>query len=166
MAPLVGSASLDGKLRSLWNKVTKTMGRDLAREIRMTPYFGSQWWALTDACIAMILDFVKAHPAFVAAYRSVYAPDEHFFQTIVGNSSFAASANQVEDRGAATNQVMPLHLTAAAEDRYFGAADDEFARIASTHSFFIRKVSTSRSAPLLDRIDHELLHTAPPLQVL
>jgi hypothetical protein len=164
MAPLLPQKSLDGKLRAIWNKVTKAMGRDLAREIQRTPYFGSQWWALTDGCVAMILDFVKAHPAFVQAYRSVYAPDEHFFQTIVGNSSFGEFATHIEERGSATNQVMPLHLIATAEDRCFTSGQDEFARVAETDRFFIRKVSTDRTAPLLDRIDDELLRAKPLVQ--
>ena len=156
MAPLVRQSALDAKLRSARNKVTKTMGRDLEHEIQMTPYFGSQWWALTNDCTAMVMKFVKSHPGFVNAYRSVYAPDEHFFHTIVGNSSFAASANHVDDRGAATNQVTPLHLISTAEDRNWGP-EDEYARIAATAQFFIRKVSANRSAALLDRIDAELL---------
>jgi hypothetical protein len=157
MAPFVSQRSLDRQLRSVWNKISKMLGRDLASEIGMMPYFGSQWWALTDACVAMILEFVRSHPAFVRAYQSVYAPDEHFFQTIVGNSKFAASAIQVEDRGVETNKTTPLHLIATTSDRCFGSEEAEFAQVSTTECFFIRKVSTGRSGALLDRIDHELL---------
>lgn len=157
MAPLVPHGAVDAKLRQIRNGVSKTMGRDLEREIMMTPFFGSQWWALTNDCVAMIMEFVKSNPTFVKAYRSVYAPDEHFFHTIVGNSSLAAFSNQVEDLGAATNQSMPLHLISAEEDRYWSAGAGAFGPIATTTKFFIRKVSANRSAALLDWIDAELL---------
>jgi hypothetical protein len=157
MAPLVGARGLDAKLRGAWNKASKMLGRDLSREIGTTPYFGSQWFALSDRCVAMILKFVPAHPEFVRAYRSVYAPDEHFFQTIIGNSEFGASAIHTQDRGIATNQSAPLHQIAPSEDRYFGNGEADFNLIVRTGKFFVRKVSPQRSGPLLDRIDRELL---------
>jgi hypothetical protein len=157
MAPLVGARALDAKLRGAWNNVSKMVGRDLRREIGTTPYFGSQWFALSARCVGMILKFVPAHPEFVRAYRTVYAPDEHFFQTIVGNSEFGASAIHVEDRGVATNQSAPLHQIAPSEDRYFGNSGNDFDLVVHTGKFFLRKVSPQRSGPLLDRIDRELL---------
>ena len=157
MTPVLSQRYLDGKLRAGWNRISKMIRRDLQREIQMIPYFGSQWWALTNGCIAMILEFVEDHPAFVEAYRSVYAPDEHFFHTIIGNSHFGSSANHVEDRGSATNQLMPLHVTSAAHNRYFGTEDGEFTWVRKSNALFIRKVSSARSAVLLDWIDHELL---------
>jgi hypothetical protein len=158
VTPLVNHAFLDGKLRAVWNKISKLAARDLRGEIEMTPYFGSQWWALTDACLAMTMEFVKQNQRVVEAYKSVYAPDEHFFHTIIGNSCFGASAIHVQDHGSATNQFMPLHLTGTAGDRYFGAEEeDDFTRIQRSNAFFIRKVSSARSAALLNRIDHELL---------
>ena len=165
LAPLVQMRSLDARLRLMWNKISKTMGRDLEREIKMTPYYGSQWWALTDGCVAVIMDFVHSHALFVKAYRSVYAPDEHFFHTIVGNSSFAAFANQVDDHGAATNQFIPLHLLSTSKDRYWGPGDEGFAEIAATPQYFIRKVSANRCALLLDRIDGELLRSDSSVQL-
>jgi hypothetical protein len=158
MAPLVGARQLDAKLRSAWNKVSKMLGRDLRREIGTTPYFGSQWFALSARCVDMILKFVPAHPEFVRAYRSVYAPDEHYFQTIVGNSEFGVSAIQTQDRGIATNQSAPLHQIAPSEDRYFVNSEADFDVVVGTGKFFIRKVSPERSDPLLDRIDRELLN--------
>jgi hypothetical protein len=157
MAPLMRQRGVDAKARALWNKVSKVLGRDFEREIGMAPCFGSQWWGLSNTCVTKILEFVDANPGFVRAYRSVYAPDEHFFQTIVANSDFARSAIHVKDCGEATNQLAPLHLIAPVEDRYFGSGDADFALAAKTEEFFIRKVSTARSAGLLDRIDRELL---------
>ena len=105
MAPLLGNSVLDSKVRAVYNKISKVMDGTWPSEIGLTPYFGSQWWGLTEPCVTSILEFVRDRPDFVRAYRSVYAPDEHLFHTIVANSRFASSAMYVEDRGSATNQL-------------------------------------------------------------
>jgi hypothetical protein len=66
----------------------------------------------------------------------------------------------VEYHGAVTNQLAPLHQIAPTSERYFGNTESEFQLALSTNKFFIRKVSSARSAQLLDRIDSELLGTA------
>jgi Core-2/I-Branching enzyme len=157
MAPLLRNSALDSKVRAVYSKISKAMGRDFAHEIGLTPYFGSQWWGLTEPCVTSILQFVRDHPDFARAYRTVYAPDEHLFQTIVANSRFASSAMYVEDQGSATNRSAPLHQIGPGIGRYFGNGETDFQVAASTNKFFIRKVSSTRSAQLLDRIDRELL---------
>lgn len=56
----------------------------------LTPYAGSMWWALTGDACEYILQFVKANPHIPAYYARTPAPDEMFFQTVLGNSNFAA----------------------------------------------------------------------------
>jgi hypothetical protein len=53
------------------------------------PYGGHTWWALTRPAVAHLLDFMDAHPAYVAFCRNTFCPDEHCFHTILGNSVFA-----------------------------------------------------------------------------
>lgn len=51
-------------------------------------YSGSTWWALTrDAC-QYILEFVEQNYQFVKYFEDVFAADEAFFHTILGNSPF------------------------------------------------------------------------------
>jgi hypothetical protein len=51
-------------------------------------YSGSTWWALTrDAC-QDILEFVEQNSHFVKYFEDVFAADEAFFHTILGNSLF------------------------------------------------------------------------------
>jgi hypothetical protein len=157
ISPLISNAALDAKLRSIWNKAAKIVGRNLESETGLPPYFGNSWWALTSACAAMIVRYLEEHPAVIRSYRTVYAPDEQIFHTVIANSEFAANAMPVEDRGAETNQIMPLHLISASKDRVFGSTDAEFQVAAATEKFFIRKVSSERTSPLLDRINTELL---------
>lgn len=157
MKPLTSNAALDKKIRPIWNKISGMIGRNLEQEIGMTPYFGSSWWALTNPCVTKILEFADTHPAYVRAYRSVYGVDEHFFHTIVANSEFGEFTCRIEDSGEATNQFAPLHLIKPTGDRSFDSSDEAYALAASTDKFFIRKVSSARTALLLDRIDRELL---------
>ncbi|WP_074653897.1 beta-1,6-N-acetylglucosaminyltransferase [Terriglobus roseus] len=157
MAPLLANKSLDKKLRAVWNKLSKMAGRNLSSELNAKPYFGNQFWGLSDACVQHILSVADSDPAYRRAYASVYAPDEHFFHTIVGNSKFAENGIAVPDQGAATNLQTPLHIVATTGERYFAAADNTAVSVAASGKFFLRKVSTERSAALLDRIDSELL---------
>jgi hypothetical protein len=155
--PLLPQRTLDTKLRRVWNKLAKLRKRDLKSEIGMAPCFGNSWWALTDSCVSMILEVLEAKPELIRAYRSVYAPDEQLFHTIINKSEFSAQAMQVEDVGDATNQITPLHEVSGAGDRRFRSTEEDFRRAASTSKFFIRKVSTELSGPLLDSVDKQLL---------
>lgn len=49
---------------------------------------GSQWWALTPAAVACVLDFVAAHPAVYRFCRHMDCPDEFIFQLALWNSPF------------------------------------------------------------------------------
>lgn len=157
MAPFTTNRSLDGKLRTVWNKVTKMLGRTIATETGMTPYFGNQFFALTGPCVQHVLSVTKSNSQLLQAYRSVYAPDEHVLHTIVGNSAFGAHGHAVPDQGAATNLDAPLHVVATNHERTF-TSEDELPLIKSSGRFFLRKVSSTKSQPLLDRMDAELLH--------
>jgi hypothetical protein len=57
-------------------------------EIR--PFAGSQWWALTASACAYILEFARLHPGVMRFFENTHCPDEMVFQTIIGNSPFAA----------------------------------------------------------------------------
>jgi hypothetical protein len=66
-----------------------TITRDPVRHLGdLTPFAGSQWWALTrDAC-EHVVAFVHARPRVMRFFRHVIVPDELVFQTILGNSPF------------------------------------------------------------------------------
>ena len=56
----------------------------------MNLYGGSQWWTLTRPAVEHILEFTVANPRIVKFFENTWTPDESFFQTIIGNSSFRA----------------------------------------------------------------------------
>jgi Core-2/I-Branching enzyme len=54
----------------------------------LEPYSGITWWALTrDAC-QYILEFVARNQHVAEYFQNVFAPEETFFHTILGNSAF------------------------------------------------------------------------------
>ena len=54
-------------------------------------YFGGSWWALSRAAIDLIID--DAHADInVAYFRYLNVPDEHFFQTLLGNKTRALAS--------------------------------------------------------------------------
>jgi hypothetical protein len=54
-------------------------------------YHGSQWFSITGAFAAYILEYVDRHPEFPAFFESSLIPDEMFFQTILMDSPFASA---------------------------------------------------------------------------
>lgn len=51
-------------------------------------YHGSTWCALTSDCIEFIIDYINKNPEFVRFYKTSWCPEESFFHTIIGNSTF------------------------------------------------------------------------------
>lgn len=120
----------------------------------MTPYCGGQWWALSRDAMAYILDFIRQNPRVVNFYKHALIPDEMFFQTILGNSSFASRIARNLTYADWTQGITrhPAPLTAAHVERF---ADPDF-RLDDAEGggpcFFVRKFAPGDDA-LLDRID-------------
>jgi hypothetical protein len=62
--------------------------RDWRRELRLDPYAGSSWWALTGTAARYVLDFAAREPSVVRFFENTRSPDEGFFQTVLANSTF------------------------------------------------------------------------------
>ncbi|HET9376425.1 MAG TPA: beta-1,6-N-acetylglucosaminyltransferase [Chthoniobacterales bacterium] len=52
------------------------------------PHCGSMWWCLTNECITYIDRFVRENRSYLRYFRTVFIPDESFFQSIVSNSPY------------------------------------------------------------------------------
>jgi hypothetical protein len=152
-------AKADQFARRVWNKVSSYLPRRLEQEIgNLNPYFGSQWWSITRDCAEYIDAFCSENPTFLRSYRSIYAPDEHFFHTIIANSPFVASAlPETPDMGAQSLYGAPLHLVHPSGNRAFGDKEEDLRLALETDKFFIRKVSSYNCGRLLDQVDRELL---------
>lgn len=54
----------------------------------LEPYAGNTWWALTREACQYISDFVTGNHQVEEYFQNVFAPEETFFHTILGNSPF------------------------------------------------------------------------------
>jgi hypothetical protein len=118
---------------------------------------GSQWWALTRACVAHCVA-TAADPKFCAPFNFMFAPDEIFFHTIVHNSPFAAGL-RLEPYSDTRRDGIPAkywnlhHLTAYD----IATAEQATAALAlSPRRLFARKFSSSNSAAALAVIDEAI----------
>lgn len=119
-----------------------------------TLYGGSNWWALSGKCIEYIMDFVEKNPKFVKFYKHTLIPEEMFFHTIIGNSSFMKSVvnSFVYAEWRLPNQAHPFlindqHLKIFEKGEYISPYGKK-----ETSILFARKFS-DKHAPLLDIID-------------
>lgn len=56
-------------------------------------YYGPTWWALSHDCLKYVLDQIDNNKDYIRFYKTSWAPDESFFQTIIGNSPFFSKCN-------------------------------------------------------------------------
>lgn len=152
----------DSRKGSSFNRIVRALLQKAFSPIKrkvpegLVPYFGSQWWALSHACCSYILDKYEKDAQLRAFWRFTLAPDEHFFHTIVGNSPFAETCDGLQPfTGRGTYKLANLHLIDASLAKVFTEAD--FDEIRNSDKLFVRKVSSTDSKPLLDRIDREIL---------
>lgn len=128
----------------------------------IVPYFGSQFWAITPECARFILDYLALRPDFLDYYRHTWAPDEHLFHTIVGNSPFARTTEGPIGPNANPSRLTNLHYI---PERFFIPGSrgttwvtlEDLDGILQSDRFFVRKVRTGLSDELLDQLDN-LVH--------
>jgi Core-2/I-Branching enzyme len=118
----------------------------------MTPYHGSQWWALSRRCAEYVSQAYKEHKRL----RFTWAPDEHVIQTIVGNSTFASSSTGLIDDASSSVYVTANlhHITPRFRKIY---TIDDLDEVKHSNRFFLRKVDSASSADLLDYIDLHMI---------
>ena len=51
-------------------------------------YKGANWFTLSGDCTTYIMEYLKKHPEYIRGYKYTLCADEHFFQTLILNSSF------------------------------------------------------------------------------
>lgn len=54
-------------------------------------YAGTQWFALTKACVQHVLRTVEEDDRYMHFFKHTLVPDEAFFQTVIGNSPFLSN---------------------------------------------------------------------------
>jgi hypothetical protein len=113
----------------------------------ISPYIGSQWWALTWPTCVSVLDFVRSRPDISAFFSTTLVPDESYFQSLVrtlvpgdriANSSLTYS--EFDEDG----QPLTLHNDHL---HYLERQPFLFARKFSPHAGFLRKRLTGFGCP-------------------
>lgn len=125
----------------------------------MEPCWGSAYWALTPKCAAHILDFTDKRTDYVRWARSSYAVDEHYFHTIVGNSSFCVNADGFTPyAGQWPHELANLHLIHHSLRKVY--TEEDYDELYGSTKFFVRKVVSGQFNGLVARLDNEILHPA------
>lgn len=123
----------------------------------VTPHFGHTWCALTPECCRYILDFHNQNPWFYQMNKDTFAPDEHYFHTIVGNSPFAAYADGIQVyEGRGLWRVVNFHLICPSLKKWFSL--DDWDQVRESNKLFVRKINSKSGAELIRKIDIELLN--------
>ena len=126
----------------------------------LIPFVGNQFWSITPACTRMILQFVHDNPDFVKFHKSSFAPDEHFFHTIIGNSEFSAKTDGVVRAAGINLSNLHAQLNNLHAPRFPIVTIDHLDAVLASDKFFVRKATTGKSDGLLDYLDERVLATS------
>lgn len=108
----------------------------------LTPYGGSQWWALSREAVQYIARFRQENPGFARFFRHAFCADEIFFQTILLNGP-------LKERVVCDN--LRLLYWEGARTRVLTEREQD--NIAASPALFARKFDTFVDAGILDRVD-------------
>jgi hypothetical protein len=125
-------------------------------------YHGSAWWALSDACIGYIIDYIADHPEYIDFHRHTFCPDEIFFHSIVKSSPYAgALAHDFEmvedlDRYMLSNEhgCHYIDWTTPSISKPKVLTVDDSCELKKSSMLFARKFDQRESAMLLELLDY------------
>ena len=124
--------------------------------LNITPYYGSQWFALTVDCCQYILDFHTKNPWYREINKYSFAPDEHYIHTVIGNSPFLANSDGIQPfKGKGTWRMANLHIIDPSLSKWFTINDWE--EIRTSNKMFVRKVRSLDGVELVRKIDDLIL---------
>ena len=98
----------------------------------LKPRYGSQWWCLRRETVEKVLDWIEGNPAAYRFYRTVWIPDETFFQTILHALGETPAAGYI-----------PTLYTFNAHGKPIVFYDDHLDWLQKQPHFFARKVAQS-----------------------
>lgn len=131
-------------------------------------YIGSQWWALTPKCIDAIMFEFESDEEKYKTFKWMFAPDEKFFHSLIYCTQYInvevekepkdiIKINNTKDRSKQTSLLSNVHLIHESLEKWYGLDDWEDI-LKNKDKLFIRKVNSTLSNDLLDKIDNELSH--------
>lgn len=110
-------------------------------------YYGSQWFSLSAEVVHYVLNFCKTNRKFVRRFYLTFVPDESFFHMIIMNSPLASqivpnNLRFIDWKRKVPKEPLPRTLSI-----------DDYEDIIQSECFFCRKISVTKSAELLDKLD-------------
>jgi len=110
----------------------------------MSPYGGSQWWALPISTLNLIESYLKNNPEYINFHKYTQVPDEVFFHTLISSK---ISKNLISDKVTYVNWTKgdifsPANLTFKDLDK-----------IKSIKELFARKFDETIDSKILDELD-------------
>lgn len=117
---------------------------------------GQTHWALTAECAIEINRSIT--PALENFFRYCFSSDEKFFHSLVANSRFSNSSNgtgEIPYSGHGNWRYSNFHHIDSSLTKIYNVED--WQTIKASDKYFVRKVESSQSKELLDRLDHEML---------
>lgn len=118
-------------------------------------YQGSNWFALTHACVSYILEFVKNNPEYCKFYSTTRSPDESFFHTIIGNSPFLDKIRpNLTFADWSEKKSGPAMINAAHVDLF--KEQEEFKGVAGIYKPFFARKFNDNAANIVELIEKEL----------
>jgi len=118
------------------------------------PYRGHTWCIITAKCCAYILDYIEKNPWYYEMNNYTFAPDEHFFHTIIANSPFSSNSDGLQKCSGSLYSVGSTHLIDPSLTHWFNL--DDWERIANSERYFVRKIRSLDGSELVKKIDREL----------
>jgi hypothetical protein len=124
----------------------------------LEPYGGNTWWTLTRSACEYVVEFSKRNPYLARYFERVFAPEEYFIHTILGNSPFKSKLRRnlfFEDwsaLGGHPAMIRDKHLDLFERDRTV-YANDAYGR---GEALFARKFSDDNLA-MIDRLDARIM---------
>lgn len=109
----------------------------------LKPYGRSQWLTITPVCAQYVIDYLKMNPRIKRYFKTVWAVDEVFFQTILMNSPYKSTLVNYNLRY--------IELDAGKRPINYTMADAD--KLTKTEALFARKFDKAVSAGILDYLD-------------
>nr|WP_279615632.1 beta-1,6-N-acetylglucosaminyltransferase [Paenibacillus lactis] len=122
-------------------------------------YMGSQWWALSQECVVDLLTWIEQYPGIDRYFKHSFAPDEKYFHTLIYNSPYRNKTELGDEEPFRTKEykwpIWPnVHHIHPSLQKWYTADDAD--EVLSSDKLFVRKVNSSVSSTLLNRIDSRI----------
>lgn len=136
-------------LYKIWSKIGFLFPQKRTFPPGFKPYVGRSYWCISQEVAAYLHQFINRNPQFVRFFKTVYIPDEYFFQTILMNSPFREKI--INHFWCYMRWPPPDRLTDILTKK-------DFELLINTPEIFARKFDITVDSEILDRLDDHLNH--------